>query len=364
MGTSLFGNRLRAIIATAAFCAAVLPAQAQTDPFAGGWTLKNDQSSLDFQSVKNQTVVESSSFATFTGAITQTGDATVTVMLESVDTKIDLRNVRMRFLFFESFQYPEAVITARLDPAQLSDLPTVRRKTLSLPYSLDLHGVQKEATADVVVTLISDDLVSVATKTPISVAASDFNLTGGVEKLEDAANVDIIPSATVTFDFVFARNAVQGTTAPASAPESQTEQEQPAQVALEPTGNFSAEACIGRFEILSRSNNTYFKSGSARLDGKSEPFLVSIADIVKRCPDMVVEVGGHTDSVGSDAANMRLSERRAASVLRNLVDKGVPAENLTSAGYGESQPKADNSTSKGRWKNRRIEFRVIKGATE
>ncbi|WP_069298822.1 OmpA family protein [Neptunicoccus sediminis] len=361
MGISLFWNTIRTIITTAFVCGAVVPALGQSDPFASGWTLNNEQSSLNFQSVKNQTKVESSSFATFSGSIAEDGAATVTVMLESVDTKIDLRNVRMRFLFFESFQYPEAVITAQLDPAELADLPTVRRKTLSLPYALDLHGVQKEATADVVVTLINEDLVSVATTTPISIAAADFNLMGGVEKLEDAAKVDIIPSATVTFDFMFARNASQGSTAPTSDPEPSTE---PAQVALEPTGNFSAEACIGRFEILSRSNNTYFKSGSAQLDGKSEPFLISIADIVKRCPDMVVEVGGHTDSIGSVASNMRLSERRAASVLRNLVDKGVPAANLTSAGYGESQPKADNATSKGRWKNRRIEFRVIKGATE
>lgn len=364
MGISLFRNTIRSVIAAAVLCGAVLPAQGQNDPFASGWTLRNEQSSLNFQSVKNQTKVESSSFATFSGSVAQDGAATVTVMLESVDTKIDLRNVRMRFLFFESFQFPEAVITAQLDPADLADLATVRRKTVALPYTLDLHGVQQSATADVVVTLISDDLVSVATKTPISVAAADFNLMGGVEKLEEAANVEIIPSATVTFDFIFARNEPQGSTAPAAVPQSEAEPAAPAQVALEPTGNFSAEACIGRFEILSRSNNTYFKSGSARLDGKSEPFLISIADIVKRCPDMVVEVGGHTDSIGSDATNMRLSERRAASVLRNLVDKGVPESNLTSAGYGESQPKADNSTSKGRWKNRRIEFRVIKGTTE
>ncbi|MDR6263770.1 OmpA family protein [Roseobacter sp. N2S] len=352
-----------AALAATVSIGAAIPAAAQGNPFAKGWTLQNEQSALDFQSVKNQTKVESSSFATFSGGIDENGAAHVTVMLESVDTKIDLRNVRMRFLFFESFQFPEATITAQLDPALLADLPTVRRKTIEMPYAMNLHGVLKTAKADVVVTLLSDDLVSVATKTPISVAAADFNLMGGIEKLEDAAKVDIIPSASVTFDFMFARNA-DPVAEPEAAPATDTEEEKPAQVALEPTGNFSTEACEGRFEILSRSNNTYFTSGNSILDGKSEPFLISIADIVKRCPDMTIEVGGHTDNIGSDAANMRLSERRAASVVQNLVAKGVPAANLTSAGYGETQPKADNATKKGRWDNRRIEFRVIKGASE
>lgn len=352
-----------AALAATALIGAAIPAASQANPFAKGWTLQDEQSKLNFQSVKNQTKVESSSFASFTGGIDENGAAHVTVMLESVDTKIDLRNVRMRFLFFESFQFPEATITAQLDPALLADLPTVRRKTIAMPYAMNLHGVLKTATADVVVTLLSNDLVSVATQTPISIAAADFNLTGGIEKLEEAAKVEIIPSASVTFDFMFARNA-DPVAAPETVPAPKAEDEKPAQVALEPTGNFSTEACEGRFEILSQSNNTYFASGNSILDGKSEPFLVSIADIVKRCPDMTVEVGGYTDNIGSEDANMKLSERRAASVMKNLVAKGVPAANLTSAGYGETKPKADNATKKGRWKNRRIEFRVIKGASE
>ncbi len=70
--------------------------------FNGGWTLNSEMSNLSFQSVKKQTVVESSGFATFNGTIDEAGKAEVTVLLDSVDTKIDLRNVRMRFLFFET----------------------------------------------------------------------------------------------------------------------------------------------------------------------------------------------------------------------------------------------------------------------
>lgn len=331
------------------------PALAQDDPFASGWTLQPEASSLRFQSVKNETKVESSQFATYTGEIAADGTATVKIMLDSVDTKVDLRNVRMRFLFFETFQYPQAVISAKVDPAAFADLAQVRRKTITLPYTLDLHGVTKAFEADVVVTYLSDDLVAISSGAPIAVAAEDFNLTAGVEKLQEAANVRIIPSATVSFDFMFARNGG------AAAPPAPVEAVAPATAALEAEGNFDAEACKGRFEILSRSGNIYFRSGSALLDGKSAPLLDSLADIVTRCPGMVIEVSGHTDSDGSDVANQRLSEQRAGAVAQYLTGKGIDAARFTVAGRGESQPVAANDTAANKAKNRRIEFQVVNG---
>lgn len=327
---------------------------AQSDPFSGGWSLNAEASQLAFQSVKNETKVETSGFATFSGGIDATGATEIKILLDSVDTKIDLRNVRMRFLFFETFQYPEAIISAQIEPATLSDLPTIRRKTIDLTYSLSLHGVSKVYTAPVVVTLLTDDLVSVATSTPISVPASDFDLMGGVQKLEDAAGVNIIPSATVSFDFMFARNVTQA--APKVAT---TKTEAPASAALEAVGNFDLAACKGRFEILSRTGNIYFRPGSSRLDAKSTPLLNSLADIVSRCPGMVIEVGGHTDSDGSVSANQRLSEARAGSVTQFLLNKGITKDFIRSVGYGEAKPVASNATREGKLKNRRIEFAVV-----
>ncbi|MES2666182.1 MAG: OmpA family protein [Pseudomonadota bacterium] len=332
-------------------------AVAQDSPFASGWTLQPAASSLRFQSVKNEVKVESSQFATYSGEIAADGTATVKILLDSVDTKVDLRNVRMRFLFFETFQYPQAVITARLDPAAFADLAQVRRKTVTLPYTLDLHGVTKAFEADVVVTYLSDDLVAISSGAPIAVAAEDFNLTAGVEKLQEAANVRIIPSATVSFDFMFARNG-GAAAAPATTP---VEAAAPATAALEAEGNFDAEACKGRFEILSRSGNIYFRSGSAQLDGKSAPLLDSLADIVTRCPGMVIEVSGHTDSDGSDVANQRLSEQRAGAVAQYLTAKGIDAARFTVVGRGESQPVAANDTAANKARNRRIEFQVVNG---
>lgn len=344
-----------------AVVAAIVPFMAVADGhggmFDGGWTLEPDASSLRFQSVKNLTKVESSSFATVSGAIDENGAATVRVALDSVDTKVDLRNVRMRFLLFETFQYPEAVITTSIDPATLGDLAERRRKIIELPYTLDLHGVAVDRVAEVAVTMISDELVAVSTSAPISISTSEHALDAGVQKLEEAANVEIVPSATVTFDFVFSRNAADGGTQVAST---QTDVGQTtASAALEPEGDFDLAACVGRFEILSRTENIFFNPGSARLDPKSEPLLNSLVDIIARCPGLVVEVGGHTDSDGSDAANQRLSERRAGSVTDYLVSRSIPSERIVSVGYGESRPAFPNNNSENKRRNRRIEFAVV-----
>ncbi len=332
-------------------------------PFEGGWVLQPEMSNLAFQSVKKQTVVESSGFATLSGTIDETGMAKVSVLLDSVDTKIDLRNVRMRFLFFETFKFPSAEITARIDPALLADLPTVRRKQVPVSYEISLHGVSKSYDAIVTATLLNDDMVSVASGAPISLAVADFNLTENLGKLEEAASVEIIPSATISFDWVFARStastASAATTTAATTTVQPTAPAAPQSVALEAEGNFDREACTGRFEILSRTGNIYFTSGSARLEDKSAPLLDSLANIVSRCPGLVIEVGGHTDSVGSDTLNMGLSEKRAGSVIAYLLSKGLGNDTMISKGYGETTPIATNDTKEGRWKNRRIEFKVL-----
>ena len=178
---------------------------AQADPLANGWQLDSAASNIRFQSIKNATKVESSSFAELQGEIAPDGEARVTVFLDSVDTKIDLRNVRMRFLFFETFNHPEATITAQLDPALLTELEQVRRKTFDMPFELDLHGVKKEMTAEVVATVLTNDLVSVASAVPVSIGVADFAFEENIKKLEEAAGVSIVPSATVTFDFLFNR---------------------------------------------------------------------------------------------------------------------------------------------------------------
>lgn len=170
----------------------------------------------------------------------------------------------MRFLFFQTFKFPGAAVTARLSAADLADLARVRRKTLPLAFALDLHGVTRDLTAEVVVTLLETDRVAVSSAAPTSIAAVDFGLDGGVAELQEAAGVTIIPSATVTFDFVLLRDG-----AAAAAP---VALDKPAAAAMEAEGDFGPAACAGRFEILSRAGNITFASGSTRLTGAARRF--------------------------------------------------------------------------------------------
>jgi len=348
--------KITAIGAFLSVCLCLGGAARADDAFAPGWTLQTAGSKLNFQTVKSQTIVESSGFATFQGTISPAGDAKVTIALDSVDTHIDLRNVRMRFLFFETFKFPEAVVAMRLNPADLKDLPTQRRLTLKgAKFSLTLHGATKELTSDIVVTMLSDSLVDVSSSTPISIAAADFGLSDGVRKLEDANQVPIIPSGSVTFDFLFQKNGATAAPTPAAtaAP--------PARTALEPKGDLDTEACAGRFEIISRTGAIYFKSGSAELDADSRPLLTSIVDIARRCPKLRIQVSGHTDSSGDPAANRVLSEQRAQAVVRFLTSAGLPAARLEAVGFGDTKPVAPNDTAWNRSRNRRIAFSVVGG---
>jgi len=106
--------------------------------------------------------------------------------------------------------------------------------------------------------------------------------------------------------------------------------------------------------------NVLFASGSAELLEISFPELDRLADLLNNTPRLKIEIGGHTDDVGSDSDNQQLSEARAQAVYNYLLGKSIAANRLSFVGYGESQPIADNATSAGRTENRRTEFRIIK----
>ncbi|WP_335946305.1 OmpA family protein [Salipiger bermudensis] len=354
--TRLF--RLDFLVSVAALLFLATLATPQTiDPFENGWTLDAEGSELNFMSIKKGDVAEDSRFATLSGLITEDGKAQIRVLMDSVDTHVDLRNVRMRFLFFESFKYPEALITAQLDPATLQDLHQTRRKMVEVPFTLDLHGVTVERSAEVAVALIDNDRVNVSTTKPIALKLADFNLEEGRQKLQEAAEVTIVPVGMVSFDFVFNRSS-PGTPV-ATAEVTRVAAGGGASAALETKGAFDREACIGRFEILSRAGNIYFGAGSARLSAESVPLLENLYDVVSRCPDLKIEIAGHTDSDGSDAANLRLSELRAASVKEYLQGKGIPESRMLVVGYGEAQPLLENTSAANKARNRRIEFSAL-----
>jgi OOP family OmpA-OmpF porin len=109
---------------------------------------------------------------------------------------------------------------------------------------------------------------------------------------------------------------------------------------------------------IMRLNGVTFEFDKDRLRPDSKTILRDVAVILLRYTDMLVEIAGHTDNWGSAAYNQKLSERRAKAVVRQLVEFGVPASQMTARGYGKAEPVATNATPEGREINRRVELRI------
>ncbi len=104
--------------------------------------------------------------------------------------------------------------------------------------------------------------------------------------------------------------------------------------------------------------NITFATGSSQIRSDFYDVLDSVVDVVKEFKDTRIRITGHTDSVGGEAMNQRLSEERADSVKYFLLDQGVPAGRINAYGYGERYPVADNGTDAGRQQNRRVELEL------
>jgi outer membrane protein OmpA-like peptidoglycan-associated protein len=110
-----------------------------------------------------------------------------------------------------------------------------------------------------------------------------------------------------------------------------------------------------------RLQDINFDTGKAVIKKESYKILDEVGNILLRWPQLRIEIGGHTDSRGSDATNQKLSQARAKAVLDYLAGKfpELHEDQFTTKGYGESQPIATNSTALGMSKNRRVEFKVL-----
>jgi OOP family OmpA-OmpF porin len=116
--------------------------------------------------------------------------------------------------------------------------------------------------------------------------------------------------------------------------------------------------CQQLFTELLSKGVIHFEPKSARIDPDSSGLLDRLVETTLRCPASNVEVAGHTDADGDDAANQTLSEKRAQAVVDHMVKAGLPADRFSAVGYGSTQPVASNGTGEGKAQNRRIEFVV------
>jgi outer membrane protein OmpA-like peptidoglycan-associated protein len=133
----------------------------------------------------------------------------------------------------------------------------------------------------------------------------------------------------------------------------------------EVAGTVANNGCPEVTEEVQKQLNDYartilFDTGKSSIKAESTSVMVDIIQILNEYPNAKFTVEGHTDSVGSESTNQKLSESRANSVRDFLIDKGIAADRLSAIGYGEAKPIATNNTRAGRAQNRRVEINLVK----
>ena len=109
-----------------------------------------------------------------------------------------------------------------------------------------------------------------------------------------------------------------------------------------------------------RINNIFFETGKADLKPESDLELDKLVSFLQSNQKVIIEINGHTDNVGDDASNFKLSENRAKAVVGYLLTKSISTKQISAKGFGETKPLATNDTEEGRQRNRRVEFVILK----
>jgi len=114
-----------------------------------------------------------------------------------------------------------------------------------------------------------------------------------------------------------------------------------------------------RYRVL-ETKTIHFDFGKSELKDEAITFLLEVAQVLKEDPNAIIELEGHTDTIGTDEYNLQLSRARVDSVMRHLVQKhGIKLRRLYAVGHGKAVPAADNSTKEGREKNRRVTIKIL-----
>lgn len=174
-----------------------------TTTHPGQWEINTTASTLNFTTTKNASKTEIQSFKKFESHIAN-NKVTMVVDLSSVDTGIEIRDQRIKELFFNVVKFPSATVTIDLNKSDLKRLKIGQTKTLKLQAEVDIHGVEQTLPVELQVTLLEKNQLLVLSRQPIIVNLKNFNLLKGVNALREIAKLQSINAAVpVTFSFIF-----------------------------------------------------------------------------------------------------------------------------------------------------------------
>ena len=167
-------------------------------------TLDNSVSQLNFGSIKNESVAELHRFTELSGSVDESGKAEIAIDLSSVDTRIDIRDKRMKEHLFDVANFPKAIYTAQVDIDAVESMAIGEIQQRRLKGELDLHG--KKAPLELLVRSVkgAGAALTVYTAEPAFISIADFDLGAGVDKLQELAGLKSITRAVpLTFSVVF-----------------------------------------------------------------------------------------------------------------------------------------------------------------
>jgi polyisoprenoid-binding protein YceI len=188
--------KLRTFTLPVALCASLFAGSA-----VAGWSMDPARSHLAFISIKAKDLAEVHTFTEMTGNIADDGQVEVSMMLDSVETLIPIRNERMREFLFVTTDYKDATLTAKLDPTVISAMKPGDIVALAAEGNLTLHGATQPMMISMQAAKVADGTVMVASTKPLVIDAAKFGMSDGVEKLREIAGLDSISNA-VPVNFV------------------------------------------------------------------------------------------------------------------------------------------------------------------
>lgn len=168
------------------------------------WSLNNEQSQLNFISVKKSAVAEIHTFKSISGTLSDSGEVALSIDLSSVDTKIQIRDKRLLKVLSNAGAFPKAELSGTVDTSEVKALKPGETLTQELSLTLSLHGQSHTVPATVKVTALTDGKLEVSTQQPVILNAADFKLVEGVNELKQLAGLPSISLAVpVTAELVF-----------------------------------------------------------------------------------------------------------------------------------------------------------------
>lgn len=170
-------------------------------PSFANWQLNQENSSINFISVKKEHITENHYFDKFSASISEEGNVNLEIALSSVNTKIDIRNERMKEHLFNVSVTPTATFTTQVNMKEIAQLPVGESKAMQVAGEVNLHGQSQNVTLKALVTKLSNEKILVVSQESLIIKAQDFGLVAGINKLQELAKLPSI-THTVPVNFV------------------------------------------------------------------------------------------------------------------------------------------------------------------